>query len=178
MERTWHVVKAWAHTSWEEFPRHKMRRYFILNKKDGLIFGANCLEKWWVVSVDVFGSSEQGRHLLAKKKVDGCCVQFHGLASSDLKALVLRKGSMLRDPPNRWIYYFNFIQEPLFLFPIWILLLVRTRSLVSKGIGLTFFLFTISQMNSKKHCKIFNPSQIPCWRAGGERSSVQRALAC
>lgn len=83
----------------------------------------------------------------------------------------------LEIPKTGGVCQLNHDQEPLFSFPIVILVLVRTKVLVSEGVGLTF-LFTISQMNSKIFWKILNPSQIPCRRAGGESSSVQRALTC
>lgn len=83
--------------------------------------------------------------------------------------------SMLRVPNNSCLCYFNFFQEPLILLTIRILIFIMTKALVTKGISLTF-LFIVSQMKSRIHCKIFNCSQISCWRAGGKRSGVQIAL--
>lgn len=91
--------------------------------------------------------------------------------------LAVTHSHWLEIPKTGRVCQLNSIQEPLFSSLIVILVLVRTKVLVSEGVGLTF-LFTISQMNSKIHWKILNPSQIPCRRAGGESNSVQRAPMC
>lgn len=91
--------------------------------------------------------------------------------------LTVTHSQWLEIPKTGGVCQLNCIQEPLFSFLIVILILVRTKVLVYEGVGLTF-LFAISQMNSKIHWKILNPSQIPCRRAGGESSCVQRALTC